>query len=401
MRMCTGADTMEKGLHGIILLLAAISAASAHHGIFAFDHDNEVQINGTITKVEFVNPHAWLHLDVTGIDGTVEGWRCEMRSATVLRRSGWSKEMFRTGETVTITGSPGKLAPKDCYLGTITFASGQSLDRYTQVGKDDVKFATGRPTRLANGNPNISGDWAQEQNVLTDKRGVSGAFVPLSVAEHIQAGGEVPEEIRPLMMPFPGSRGHVDVGPEAFDSVSGLTEAGMREYAAHDMIEDNPRYRCEATSIIFDWTFDTHVNRILQEPGKITLRYGFMDMSRTIHMDLDQHPADHQPGRTGHSIGRWEDDILIVDTIGFLPGIIATMAFHGFVPNSDQAHVVERFTLNDNGNMLTRAYVVEDSLYLAEPFTGRDVVQLVDLPYEPFNCDDKAYKVSASIETLP
>ncbi len=378
-----------------------VFTVSAHHGIFAFDHDSEMEISGVITELQFVNPHTWLHLDVEGSDGNVVGWRCEMRSATVLRRSGWSKEMFVEGQMVTITGSPGKLTPTDCYLGTITFADGSSLDRYAQIRKDAAVETSGRPPRLANGDPNISGDWAQEQNVLTDSRGVSGAFVPLSVAEDLQAGGEVAEEMKPFMMPFPGTRGNADVGTEAFNRVEGLTEAGMRVYHEHDMIKDNPRYRCEATSIIFDWTFDTHVNRIVQGPGKITLKYGFMDMYRTIHMNLDEHPADLQPSRTGHSIGRWEDDVLIVDTIGFTSGIISTMAAQGFVPNSDQLRVVERFTLEDEKDALIRSYVAEDSLYLAEPFTGMDVVQVADLPYEPFNCDDKAYNSIARPEALP
>jgi hypothetical protein len=77
------------------------------------------------------------------------------------------------------------------------------------------------------------------------------------------------------------------------------------------------------------------------------------------------------------------------------------MAFQGFVPNSEQAHVVERFTLNEDGRALTRAYVVEDPVYLAEPFTGMDVVHVADLTYEPFNCDDKAYNISVSAEMLP
>jgi hypothetical protein len=381
----------------IVLSLAAISTASAHHGIFAFDHDNEMEITGVITEIQFVNPHTWLHLDVEGSDGNIVGWRCEMRSATVLRRSGWSKEMFAEGQAVTVTGSPGKLASTDCYLGTITFADGSSLDRYAQISKDAAVTTSRRPPRLANGDPNISGDWAQEQNVLTDSRGVSGSFVPLSVAEDLQAGGEVPA----TMMPFPGTRGHADIGAEVFNRVNGLTDAGMRVYQAHDMIKDNPRYRCEATSIIFDWTFDTHVNRIVQESDKIILKYGFMDMFRTIHMDQDAHPADLQASRTGHSIGRWEDDVLIVDTVGFEAGIISTMASQGFVPNSDQLHVVERFTLNDEKDVLTRSYVAEDSVYLAEPFTGMDVVQVADLRYEPYNCDDKAYNSIARPEALP
>ena len=92
------------------------SAALAHHGFGNFDRNGEVAIKGTVTGVDFVNPHSWLYLAVTKEDGQTANWRCEMRAATVLRRSGWSPEMFKSGEEVTITGSPDRDDPNSCYL---------------------------------------------------------------------------------------------------------------------------------------------------------------------------------------------------------------------------------------------------------------------------------------------
>ena len=70
------------------------------------------------------------------------------------------------------------------------------------------------------------------------------------------------------------------------------------------------------------------------------MEYG-AGLTRTVHMDLDAHPDDIAPSRAGHSIGRWDGDTLVVDTVGFEPGSLA-----GSVPHSSALHIVERFTLN-------------------------------------------------------
>ncbi len=88
--------------------------------------------------------------------------------------------------------------------------------------------------------------------------------------------------------------------------------------------EDNPRFHCMAVNIFADWTFDQHVNRIIQEEDQITLMYGFMDIVRGIHLDMDEHASDIEPSRAGHSIGRWDGDELVVDTVGFAPGYLET-----------------------------------------------------------------------------
>ena len=157
--------------------------AYAHHGFGTFDMTKEIEITGTVTNLAFVNPHSWLYLDVTGADGTRVPMRCEMRSATTLRRSGWAPELFPVGGQVTIKGSPDRNEPTACYVSTLVFADGSSLDRYGQR-TPPVGVETGpRAARLANGNPNIAGLWAAEQIVMADPRGVNGALVPLSEAQ--------------------------------------------------------------------------------------------------------------------------------------------------------------------------------------------------------------------------
>ena len=144
--------------------------------------------------------------------------------------------------------------------------------------------------------------------------------------------------------------------------------------------------RCETTSVIFDWAFDGPVNRITQNKDTIVLQYGQLGFTRTVHMNQSRHPAALKPSRAGHSIGRWEGDVLIVDTVGFAPGVLSPP-----VLNSNQLHVVERFVLDPNAMTLTRSYVADDPVYFKGQYAGADVIQVADLPYAPDQCNELGF----------
>ncbi len=375
-----------------LVLAAATLPAIAHHGISNWDHNKDIRITGVLSKFEMINPHSYIYVDVKGADGKVVTWGCEMRAAGVLLRSGWTRDMFKIGTTITITGSPERRKPNLCYLGTITFADGSQMDRYAQRQVPTPKaVAVAKPARAARtpqGSPNFAGDWAAEQRVMTDPRGQSGAFLPLSQARKL-APGEVPEGQRA----FPGARGT----PESLaqdpikaaavrPGVVALTEAGQRAREKFNgATRDNPRYRCEPTNIIFDWTFDTMVNRIVQTPERITLQYGFMDLTRTIHLNVAKHPTNLRPSVAGHSIGRWEGDVLVVDTTGFAPGVLSAEAR---TLHSNQLHVVERFALDAERQTITRSYVATDPVYFAGEYKGTDTMSPAETPYSRYACKD-------------
>ena len=386
-------------LKSAFVILACLTApvAFGHHGVSNFDLNRELKISGKVTKVDFVNPHSWLYLDGTGADGRVTAWRCELRGATVLRRSGWTPEMFAPGTEITITGAPDRFAANTCYLGTAVFGNGTRIDRYGQTQPAAARPAEApgrpvRPARLAGGQPNISGDWAAEQRMLTDPRGMSGAFLPMSVARKLDPG-TVPEG----MQAFPGTRGtEVSLAADPIGaywnrpSSMPLTEAGTKAIEGFDGASTgNPRLRCATTNILFDWSFESDINRITQYDDRITLLYGSMGLERTVYLNVTEHPANVQPTRTGHSIGRWENNVLIVETTGFAPGILSA---DGRVPHSGQLRVVERFSLDPATRGLRRTYIAEDALYFEGQFKGADTVYLSDLPYQGTKCDDRSYK---------
>jgi hypothetical protein len=88
-----------------VSLMVAPKVSLAHHAFSAeFDQSKPVKISGEISKLEWVNPHAWLHLDVKGPDGKVTSWRFEMGAPNALLRAGWSKSDIKVGTAVTVSG---------------------------------------------------------------------------------------------------------------------------------------------------------------------------------------------------------------------------------------------------------------------------------------------------------
>jgi hypothetical protein len=366
----------------VVALLCA-SVAAAHHGLGTFDTSREIELQGVITRVELINPHSWLYFDAEDESGQIRSFRCEMRSAAVLRRSGWTREMFPAGAKVTIEAAPDRADPYSCYLNTVIFEDGSRADRYGQFERGPAVVASTepRPLRLPNGQLNISGEWAPEQLVMTDVRGRSGGLVPLSQVEEIRAAGAARGGGAGRGAGAPATTNRTIRGAQ-------LTDAGERAAAAFVNFSpaDNPRMRCETTSILFDWTFDGPVNRITQEDDRITLEYGQMGLRRVVHMNQTEFPATITPTRTGYSIGRWEDDVLVVETRGFAPGVLNAPLVHG-----DQLHVVERFSLDPETMALTRSYAAEDPVYFTGQFTGSDTILVADAPFEPEPCDELGF----------
>jgi hypothetical protein len=362
--------------------LTAAASAGAHHGFGTFAMNEDIELTGVVTSLDFVNPHSWVKFEVTEEDGTVVEFRCEMRSATTLRRSGWSPEILAPGTRITIQGSPDRVDPKACYVSTVVLVDeGTSLDRYSQLisAEADVE----RVARLPNGHPNLAGDWAVEQRIMTDPKGRDGTLVELSRAADFGVGG-VPEGQREI----PGARGTPEAevvrdpnAPRPLRSFIDLTEAGQAEMARLAQIPRLER-SCLPGSIVSDWGGEP-VNRITQGNGTITIAYGAHARERSIDMRSTIHPASIEPSWAGHSIGWWDNDVLVVDTVGFEPGIFA-----GTTPHSDRLHVVERFTLDPAAMTLTREHWAEDPSFFMAAASGSTTMILSNVPYAAEPCED-------------
>src|SRR5262249_31768581 len=161
------------------------------------------------------------------------------------------------------------------------------------------------PFRLPDGKPNLGGEWAQEQQVLVAPPGGRVGLVPISQADAIRAG----------KLPMPGGPAGRVPPPGALTPAGNAAAGALRQRAR----SENPRLSCQITSILFDWVFDGTINRITQSATLIKMEYG-AGLTRTVYMDMKAHPANVALSRAGHSIGRWDGDTLVIDTVGFEPG---------------------------------------------------------------------------------
>jgi hypothetical protein len=115
---------MFLGAAGLLLFSGALLA---HHGRSNYDVTGTATVKGTVTEFEWVNPHALIHLDVTGENGAVEKWIAETNSPNTLSRQGWSKNTVKIGDEITLFGHRVKGGGNYINFSKITFADGRVL----------------------------------------------------------------------------------------------------------------------------------------------------------------------------------------------------------------------------------------------------------------------------------
>jgi len=97
------------GLAAASVFALATATAIAHHSFSAeFDADKPFIMKGTVTKIEWMNPHTYFYIDVTGAEGKVVNWGMEMGSPNGLMRQGWTRNTLKVGDAVTVEGSAAK-----------------------------------------------------------------------------------------------------------------------------------------------------------------------------------------------------------------------------------------------------------------------------------------------------
>jgi hypothetical protein len=133
----------------LTILAGALTAAipmSAHHSFSAeFDATKTVTLEGTVVKMDWVNPHSWLYLDVKGPDGQIQHWSVEGGSPNVLLRNGWNRNSLPEGTKIIVHGFMSKDGAYRANSRDIQFPDGRKLDSgssYTggkEGGKEDKK----------------------------------------------------------------------------------------------------------------------------------------------------------------------------------------------------------------------------------------------------------------------
>ncbi len=303
---------MEKRVSNLVARLALIaplltlhaSPARAHHSWAPYDVEREVTLEGLVTEYKWANPHSYIRLETAGEDGGSEVWEIEASSAVVMRNRGWSADSIAVGDRVTIYANPSRNPNR-------TKALGARLQ-----GPDGVL----REMRTANRNAPVV---VAPEVGAASLAGLWRTTITPEVRDHFFF-------FKPTDWP--------------------LTEAGVRAFQAFED-GDNPGKNCVAYASPFLMIIPDAKMITLGEDD-IVIRTELESVERVIHLNESSHEGV-EPSVQGHSIGRWEGDVLVVDTARF--------AEHGMgnaqkLPSGPDKRLTERFALSPDGGSIIYSF---------------------------------------------
>lgn len=325
------------------LLLADTSIA--HHSFAThYDTTNIVEISGVLSNVKMRSPHSFFEVDVAGEDGKKETWEVEAHAVPILRRLGINRETLKVGDTVMIRGPRSRRPEKLLLFGAeINTSDGKQFEMLNSIRK------------------------APDYAITDTREGVAGI-----------------DRLTGKWMTFIS-------GQKVSDSPMPLNRAGKAARENFDALV-NSASECVPSNLP-SLLMIPYVYEISRDGDEVDIYHEYAKVRRPVTLGSSI-PNVTDPS-FGRRVGRYEDDTLIIESDGF-PAMSAGLA-SGWEPNgngadipsSTQKEVVERYTVNADGSVLTVEYTVSDPAYLTEPFTAKIEWHRMpfDSPIHDFTCD--------------
>ena len=316
--------------------------AAAHHSFAPhFDASKPVSISGTVTEFEARNPHSYLRIAAVDENGRTQAYTCESHGVTQLSRNGITPALLKAGTKVRVTGSRSRHSAYMCFFDNVEFEDGRTL--------------------------NVNGPRGGSRTAPLPKRSdIFGTW---------------------LLAPAPGRS---TSGPQPM--MQFLTPAGEKAVAAYDPFKDDPTFRCDPVAIRRVWGAPGTPLEIVRSGGDVVLHHEWMDVRRTIHTNMKEHPKNGPRSSLGHSIGRFDGDTLVIETGNYAAGVLNQYVEQPAQPTKGLLHSaaltsVERIYLDAARQRLVVDVDLLDPEFFRQPFQRVTMEYAAsDLKIEPFNC---------------
>lgn len=377
---------MKSSVLGLAAFLAALPLF-AHHELRAeFDEQKPISLRGTVTRFDWNNPHALLYIDVLDASSEIVNWAVEWASPLELRKAGWSRDVLKVGDSVSVEGWLARDGSKLASGRTIVLASGKRL---TEAGETEpAPRVQAKPTpRWPDGHPRLGvvpgeqGYWSNPSaSSLVDTTAGKIRMDNNGVLANLADAGKV--------APFqPWAR-------------------GLYEYRQRTLLKDDPMLSClpPAGPRMFQ---AAHGVQFLEQPERqriFVMSGGGNRNWRLIYLDGRALPRsdDVTPTYWGYSSGHWDGDTLVVESSTFNERFWFS---NGGLPHTESLHLTEKFSRPDF-NTLRYEVLVNDPGTYTRPWSSVWTLQwLAGQDIQEYFCQDnpkdEPHMVGASNTIVP
>ncbi|HEY2385084.1 MAG TPA: DUF6152 family protein [Terriglobia bacterium] len=331
----------------VAVALGAFFAAAplfAHHEILAkFDDKKPMTLKGTVTKLDWANPHAHIFINV-GSGNAVANWAVELESPAELGKSGWGRDSVKPGDSLTVQGIAARDGSRQVWANSVVMAS-----------NNKKLFDVATASKPAGGASAPTPRWPDGQPRLGPVPGQTGYWGEPTVTFLAQTGANVQVDKYGLLKNIADAPKVAPFQKWALD---------LFELRQRDFLKDDPQFQfCkppggprqfqEAYGIQFSEDRDKKRIFVLIGSGNRNYRIIYTDgreQKGQLRGDADN------PLYYGRADGKWEGDAFVVDTKGFNEKFWMS---NGGLPHTDQLHLTERFTRSDM-NTLKYEVTVDD-----------------------------------------